>query len=56
MGKYVINGGYKLDGKIKIESAKNAVLPILAASILKYEAKPSSIYFAVSPRRSAVFS
>lgn len=37
MGKYVINGGNKLDGKIKIESAKNAVLPLLAGAILTDE-------------------
>ena len=34
MEKYVINGGRKLNGSVKIESAKNSVLPILAASIL----------------------
>ncbi|MBE5737737.1 MAG: UDP-N-acetylglucosamine 1-carboxyvinyltransferase [Clostridiales bacterium] len=37
MGKYVINGGRKLDGEIKLQSAKNSVLPILAASILTDE-------------------
>ena len=37
MERYVINGGRALSGKIKIESAKNAVLPILAASILTDE-------------------
>ncbi len=37
MGKYKINGGRKLSGKIKVESAKNAVLPMLAASILTDE-------------------
>ncbi|MBQ8427395.1 MAG: UDP-N-acetylglucosamine 1-carboxyvinyltransferase [Clostridia bacterium] len=37
MEKYVINGGRSLSGKLKIESAKNAVLPILAASILTDE-------------------
>ena len=37
MGKYIINGGKRLSGKIKVESAKNAVLPILAASILTEE-------------------
>ncbi|MBQ3220009.1 MAG: UDP-N-acetylglucosamine 1-carboxyvinyltransferase [Clostridia bacterium] len=37
MEKYVINGGRPLNGKLKIESAKNAVLPILAASILTDE-------------------
>lgn len=34
MEKYVINGGKKLYGSVRIESAKNAVLPILAACIL----------------------
>ncbi len=37
MEKYEINGGRSLSGKLKIESAKNAVLPILAASILTEE-------------------
>ena len=34
MEKYVINGGNKLYGGVKIESAKNAVLPILSACLL----------------------
>lgn len=34
MEKYVINGGYKLEGEINIPGAKNSVLPILAASAL----------------------
>lgn len=34
MGKYMINGGRKLCGTVNIESAKNAVLPIIAASVL----------------------
>ncbi len=34
MGKYMINGGRKLYGTVNIESAKNAVLPIIAASVL----------------------
>jgi UDP-N-acetylglucosamine 1-carboxyvinyltransferase len=34
MEKIVINGGGKLGGEIKVSSAKNAVLPIIAASIL----------------------
>ncbi|MBQ2714420.1 MAG: UDP-N-acetylglucosamine 1-carboxyvinyltransferase, partial [Clostridia bacterium] len=34
MSKYVINGGRKLHGQIKIQGAKNAVLPIFAASVL----------------------
>lgn len=32
--KYVINGGNKLFGKLDIPSAKNAILPIIAASIM----------------------
>ncbi|MFA7573574.1 MAG: UDP-N-acetylglucosamine 1-carboxyvinyltransferase [Lutispora sp.] len=34
MNKYVINGGNRLDGEVKVEGSKNAVLPILAASII----------------------
>lgn len=34
MSKYVIKGGRKLNGKLCAQSAKNAVLPMLAASIL----------------------
>jgi len=34
MSKFIINGGQKLSGSIKIHSSKNAILPILAASIL----------------------
>ncbi len=34
MEKYVINGGNKLYGGVKIQSAKNSVLPILAAAVL----------------------
>jgi UDP-N-acetylglucosamine 1-carboxyvinyltransferase len=34
MDKYIINGGNKLYGEVNIQTAKNAVLPILAASIL----------------------
>ena len=37
MDKYVINGGEKLCGSIEIQSAKNTVLPLLAASILTDE-------------------
>lgn len=37
MGRYVIKGGNKIDGKIKIESAKNSVLPLLAGAILTDE-------------------
>lgn len=34
MGKLVIAGGKKLEGEIQLQGAKNAVLPILAASLL----------------------
>ena len=34
MEKYIINGGNKLYGSIEIQSAKNSVLPILAATVL----------------------
>lgn len=34
MDKYIINGGNKLYGRVKIQAAKNSVLPILAAAVL----------------------
>lgn len=34
MGKYVVKGGYPLTGRVHISGAKNAVLPIIAASLL----------------------
>ena len=34
MDKYIIDGGMKLYGKVQAQSAKNTVLPLLAASIL----------------------
>ena len=34
MNKLMINGGVRLDGDIRISGAKNAVLPILAATLL----------------------
>jgi UDP-N-acetylglucosamine 1-carboxyvinyltransferase len=34
MNKLMINGGVKLDGSVRISGAKNAVLPILAATLL----------------------
>ncbi len=34
MDKYIINGGNKLFGSVEIQTAKNSVLPILAASVL----------------------
>ena len=32
--KYVISGGNKLFGKLSVDSAKNAILPIIAATIM----------------------
>jgi UDP-N-acetylglucosamine 1-carboxyvinyltransferase len=37
MDTYVIDGGEKLYGKVQAQSAKNAVLPLLAAAILTDE-------------------
>ena len=34
MDQIIVQGGNWLNGRVKIEGAKNAVLPILAASIL----------------------
>ena len=37
MRKYLIEGGRKLSGSVEVQSAKNAVLPILAGAILTNE-------------------
>ncbi|MGK0677180.1 UDP-N-acetylglucosamine 1-carboxyvinyltransferase, partial [Enterococcus faecalis] len=37
MEQIIVNGGNKLNGSVKVEGAKNAVLPILAASLLPEE-------------------
>ena len=38
MDKIIVNGGHtRLTGQIEIEGAKNAVLPLLAATILPSE-------------------
>ncbi len=34
MDKYIINGGKELGGRIRVHGAKNAVLPIMAATLL----------------------
>lgn len=34
MSKYIIKGGKKLEGTVKISGSKNASLPIIAASVL----------------------
>ena len=35
MDEFIINGGAPLKGEVFISGAKNAVLPIMAASIIK---------------------
>ena len=35
MDRFIINGQKPLKGKVSISGAKNAVLPIMAASIIK---------------------
>ncbi len=42
MEKLVINGGHRLAGRVKISGAKNAVLPIIAATLLGQE-QPSRL-------------
>ena len=37
MDKIIINGGRVLKGNVRVEGAKNAVLPILAAALLASE-------------------
>lgn len=34
MDRYVINGGHRLEGDIRVEGSKNSVLPVLAATII----------------------
>ena len=34
MDKFIINGGYPLLGEVEISGAKNAVLPIMTATII----------------------
>ena len=34
MSKYVIHGGKRLEGELCIDGSKNAVLPIIAATLL----------------------
>lgn len=35
MDRFIVNGGLKLYGEVKINSAKNAVLPIVAAAVVR---------------------
>src|SRR5699024_12074372 len=39
MDKIVVKGGNKLNGSVRVEGAKNAVLPVLAASLIPSEGK-----------------
>ena len=34
MEKLVVKGGHRLSGTVRVSGAKNAVLPIIAASVL----------------------
>lgn len=43
MEKIIVQGGNRLTGRVKVEGAKNAVLPVIAASILASKGK-SHIY------------
>ncbi|MDV2583457.1 UDP-N-acetylglucosamine 1-carboxyvinyltransferase [Alkalibacillus haloalkaliphilus] len=39
MDKIIVSGGNRLNGTVKVEGAKNAVLPVIAASIMASEGK-----------------
>ncbi|WP_010677174.1 UDP-N-acetylglucosamine 1-carboxyvinyltransferase [Bacillus timonensis] len=39
MEKIIVRGGHKLNGTVKVEGAKNAVLPVIAASLLASDGK-----------------
>lgn len=43
MEKIIVRGGKRLEGSVKVEGAKNAVLPILAATILASEGQTKLI-------------
>lgn len=34
MGKFIIEGGHRLSGRVKVQGAKNAALPVLAATVM----------------------
>ena len=34
MAKYIVHGGRKLEGEVNLNGAKNAVLPLIAATLL----------------------
>jgi UDP-N-acetylglucosamine 1-carboxyvinyltransferase len=52
MEKFIINGNYPLKGDVKISGAKNAALPIIAASLLTKE----TVTLKQIPRVSDVFT
>lgn len=52
MEKFIIKGGYPLTGDVKINGAKNAALPIIAASLLTKE----NVTLKQIPRVSDVFT
>ena len=35
VGQYLIEGGHKLEGRVRIQGSKNAVLPMMAAALLQ---------------------
>ncbi|MFP3422574.1 UDP-N-acetylglucosamine 1-carboxyvinyltransferase, partial [Bacillus sp. SIMBA_161] len=39
MDHIIVKGGKKLSGKVRVEGAKNAVLPVLAGALLASEGK-----------------
>ena len=53
MEKIVVKGGQRLTGRVKVEGAKNAVLPIQAASIL---ASSGNIKLSNVPSRKSIQS
>ena len=46
MEEIIVQGGNRLEGVVKVEGAKNAVLPILAAAIL---AETGKVYLSNVP-------
>jgi len=42
--KFIIIGGKRLEGSVKVSGAKNAILPIMAASLLFAKCQDSWMY------------
>ena len=51
MSSYIIEGGHKLEGIVKISGSKNSALPIIAATILNEAKQHYTMYQTYKTRR-----